>query len=449
MSGLFGTDGIRGLANDGLDIHQAQKIGLATGLVIGQAKGSRPVVAIGKDTRLSSDMLDAAIVAGLCAAGADVMVLGVVPTPAVAFITAQSKADAGIMLSASHNPFYDNGIKIFNGEGFKLSDNLEEQIETLILQEEPLPLCTHEKIGKVLRKNREWTKKYIDHLEKTAEGELSGLKVLIDCSHGAAFQTASSLFSRLDLDVTIRKDRPNGLNINENCGSTAPAFLQEAVVSGGYDLGIAFDGDADRCILVDEKGAIINGDKIMGVCAKALLEKGKLKHNTLVATVMSNLGLHDFAAKEGISLLCTGVGDRLVLEEMLKGGFVLGGEQSGHFIFLENATTGDGQLAAIKFLDILCAAKKPASELVREISTYPQELINITIEGSNEKKEAIMASKQLQEAIAETKAFLADKGRVLVRPSGTEPMIRVMVEAKEENIAKKTAENLANLIKAI
>ena len=449
MGKLFGTDGIRGVANDGLDIHLATKIGLATGLVIGQEKGERPIVVIGKDTRLSSDMLDSAIVAGLCAAGANVMVLGVAPTPAVAYVTAHSKADAGIVVSASHNPYPDNGIKIFNGEGFKLSDQLEEKIEALILQEEPLPLCTHGAIGKVLRKNKMWMAKYIDHLEQAAEGVLSGLKIFVDCSNGAASFTAPILFDRFDLDVEIFKNHPDGVNINEGCGSTDTRFLQKVVVAGGYDLGIAFDGDADRCILVDEKGGIIDGDKIMGVCAMALMEQGKLKHNTIVSTVMSNLGLHDFAAKKGLSLICTGVGDRLVLEKMLEGDYVFGGEQSGHLIFLDSSTTGDGQLAAIKFLSVLCAAKKPASALIEEIPSYPQELINVRVEGGNAKKEALMATAQLQTAIAEAEAALGGKGRILVRPSGTEPKIRVMVEAQEEKTARTVAETLANLIKTI
>jgi len=449
MGKLFGTDGIRGVANDGLDINLALKVGQAVAMVIGEEKQGRPIVAIGNDTRLSCDMLESAIVAGLCAAGANVMVLGVVPTPAVAFITVQAKADAGIVISASHNPYHDNGIKIFGAKGFKLSDALENKIEELVLGDEPLPLLTHDKIGQIIRKNQHWVEKYIDHLEESAEGEISGLKVFIDCSNGAASRTASDLFSRFDLDLEIVKAHPNGTNINDNCGSTDTTFLGKTVVSGGYDIGIAFDGDADRCIIVDEKGDIVDGDKIMGVCGMAMLQAGRLNHNTIVSTVMSNLGFHDFTKRHGISLICTSVGDRNVLEKMVEGGYALGGEQSGHVIFRAESTTGDGQLAAIKFLSILAASGKRVSELVEEITYYPQELINVTVTGGNPAKEAIMASEDLWAAIREEEAILGEKGRVLVRASGTEPKIRVMVEAEQEKVVKNTAKKLADLIKTL
>jgi len=450
MGRLFGTDGIRGVANEAqMDIHLALKVGQAVGIVMGEEAGRAPVVVIGKDTRLSSDMLDSAIVAGLCASGADVMVLGVVPTPAVAFITKQSKADAGIMISASHNPFYDNGIKIFNGGGFKLSDELEARVEDLILSDTPMPLLTHEKVGKVIRKNKDWVEKYVEHLADAAECEISGLKVFIDCSNGSASRTASELFSRFKLDLEIIKSHPNGTNINENCGSTNISFLSRAVVSGGYDIGIAFDGDADRCIIVDERGEEVDGDKIMGVIGLAMLRSGRLAKNTIVATVMSNLGFHDFAKRNDISLVCTAVGDRNVLEEMLRGGYALGGEQSGHLIFLEEATTGDGQLAAIKFLSELCATGKRVSELTQAIPYYPQVLINLPIQGGNEAKAAIMASAVLETAIREREALLGDRGRILVRASGTEPKIRVMVEADTEATAQEVAEELVEIIKSL
>jgi len=447
MGKLFGTDGIRGVANEDLDIHLAMKVGQAVGIVIREEKGSAPVFTIGKDTRLSGDMLESAIVAGLCASGADVMVLGVVPTPAVAFITAQSKADAGIVISASHNPFQDNGIKIFNGEGFKLSDELEGRIEELVLSASPLPSLTCEKIGKVLRKNQDWVERYIDHLANAAEAPISGLKVFLDCSNGAAARTASSLFSRFPLDLEIIKVNSNGVNINEQCGSTDTSFLRRAVVSEGYDIGIAFDGDADRCIIIDEKGNIVDGDHILGVCGLAMLREGRLQKNTIVATVMSNLGFHEFAKQNDISLECTAVGDRNVLEKMLEGGYVLGGEQSGHLIFLDHATTGDGQLAAIKFLSVLTASGKRVSELVDEIPRYPQVLINVAVSGGNEAKAAIMASERLRAAISEEEAALAGKGRILVRPSGTEAKIRVMVEAPTEEVAQGAAERLAEMIR--
>jgi len=447
MGKLFGTDGIRGVANVDLDINLAMRIGQAVGIVIGEEKGGAPIFTIGKDTRLSGDMLESALVAGLCASGANVMVLGVVPTPAVAYITAQSKADAGIVISASHNPFQDNGIKIFNGEGFKLSDEVEKRVEDLVLSGAPLPLGISEQIGKVLRKNQDWVEKYIDHLAAAVTCDLSGHKVFIDCSNGAAARTASQLFTRFKLDLEIVKDHPNGLNINDNCGSTNTAFLSRAVTSEGYDIGIAFDGDADRCIIVDECGNIVDGDKILGVCGLAMLREGKLTQNTIVATVMSNLGFHDFAKQNGISLVCTAVGDRNVREKMLEGGFVLGGEQSGHLIFLEQATTGDGQLAALKFLNVLAASGKRVSELVAEIPNYPQVLINVPISGGNAAKEAAMASEQLEDAISKEETALGHMGRVLVRPSGTEPLIRVMVEAETQEVADGTAERLANLIR--
>ena len=449
MGKLFGTDGIRGVANEDLDINLALKIGQAVGLVMGANAGRRPVVAIGKDTRLSSDMLDSAIVAGLCASGADVMVLGVVPTPAVAFITVQSGADAGIVISASHNPFQDNGIKIFGGAGFKLSDELEAEIEGLVLSDTPIPLCTHERVGKVLRKNKDWVEKYVEHVARAAEGQLAGLKVFIDCSNGAAARTASDLFSRFPLDLEIIKVHPNGLNINENCGSTDTSFLSRAVVSGHYDIGIAFDGDADRCIIIDELGSVVDGDKIMGVIGRRMLEQGRLKQNTIVATVMSNLGFHDFTKGLGIELVCTAVGDRNVLERMVADGYVLGGEQSGHLIFLEEATTGDGQLAAIKFLSALAQSGKRVSELVADIPHYPQVLLNLPIEGGIAAKEAVMASEALAQAVQAEEAALSGRGRILVRPSGTEPKIRVMVEAETEEIANSTAERLVEVIKTM
>jgi len=446
MKKLFGTDGIRGVANEGLDIHLAMKIGQAVGVVIGKEKGRAPVVAIGKDTRLSGDMLESAMVAGLCASGADVMVLGVVPTPAVAYVTIRAEADAGVMISASHNPFQDNGFKIFNGKGFKLSDELEQEVEALILGDTPMPLMTGDNIGKVLRKNKSWVEKYVNHLAGTAKPEVEGLKVFIDCSNGAAARTASDLFDQLKLDLEIIKAHPNGTNINDNYGSTDTTFLSRAVVSGGYDIGIAFDGDADRCIIIDEQGRIVDGDKILGACGHAMHKQGKLKHGTIVTTVMSNLGFHKFAKENGLTLLCANVGDRHVLEKMQQGGYNLGGEQSGHVIFSDDATTGDGQLASIQFLNVLAASGKTVSELVADMQDYPQVLINVPIAGGNTAKEAVMASPKLRIALAEEEATLTGRGRILVRPSGTEPLIRVMVEADEQELADSTAEKLAKLI---
>jgi len=449
MGKLFGTDGIRGVANDGLDIDTALRVGQAAATVLGRGRNKMPVIAIGKDTRLSCDMLESALVAGLCSAGANVMVLGVVPTPAVAFITKTAGAEAGIVISASHNPYSDNGIKIFNSDGFKLSDELEAQIEQLVLSPEPMPKMTHDRIGNILRKNKDYVEKYIDHVERAAEEEIKGLRVLVDCSNGAAARTASDLFSRFDIELEIMKDHPNGLNINDGCGSTHLEFLQNVLRSGSYDVGIAFDGDADRCILVDETGALVDGDKIMGICGMHMREQGTLKRNTIVTTVMSNLGFHMFAQKHGIDLICTSVGDRNVLEGMLAGGYNLGGEQSGHLIFLDDSTTGDGQLAAVKFLSILSASGKTVSQLAGEIPYYPQVLVNAHIEGGNAAKEAVMASEALAEAIEAEEQRLDGAGRVLVRPSGTEPLIRVMVEATEQDLAENVAQNLTGVIKSL
>lgn len=448
MGKLFGTDGIRGVANVDLNIDLAIRVGQAAAIVLAKGKTEKPVIAIGKDTRLSCDMLESALVAGICSAGADVMVLGIVPTPAVAYITKCAKADAGIVISASHNPFCDNGIKIFNGNGFKLSDELEAEIEELVLSEKRLSHMTHDKIGTILRKNKHYVEEYVDHLEQTANGKIRGLKVLIDCSNGAASRTAGDLFTRFDIEVEIMKDHPNGLNINDNCGSTHLEFLQNTMKGSQFDIGIAFDGDADRCLIIDENGNVVDGDRIMAVCATAMRSDGILKHNTVVATVMSNLGFRTYAENQGLSLITTSVGDRNVLEKMIEGGYNLGGEQSGHLIFLDEATTGDGQLAAIKFLRILSESGKKVSELVSDIPYYPQVLINTQVSGGNVAKDAIMASSVLKQAIRDEEERLGNDGRILVRPSGTEPLIRVMVEAVDGTLANLVAEKLTNIIKS-
>jgi len=446
---LFGTDGIRGVANAGLGIDLALRVGQASAVVLSQGKEKKPVIAIGKDTRISCDMLESALIAGMCSMGADVMVLGVVPTPAVAFITATTVADAGIVISASHNPYEYNGIKIFNSDGFKLSDELESEIEEIIFSGNSFKLKTGGEIGKVIRKNKDLVEKYIDHLERCADGEIAGHRVLIDCANGAAARTASSLFSRFNIDLEIMKDHPNGQNINSSCGSTHIDVLSNYVVTGKYDIGIAFDGDADRCIIVDEKGNVIDGDKIMGVCGLAMKKAGKLNKSTIVATVMSNLGFHNYARDNGIELVCTSVGDRNVLEKMLECGYNLGGEQSGHLIFLDESTTGDGQLAAIKFLSVLSATGKSVSELVKEFVQYPQVLMGVSLKSTGSDKEFIMTSGKLSAAIKSEESRLNGNGRILVRPSGTEALIRVMVEAANSEIADSIAINLTNIIKSL
>ncbi|MBQ2323400.1 MAG: phosphoglucosamine mutase, partial [Oscillospiraceae bacterium] len=405
-----------------------------------------PLVTIGKDTRISSDMLESALIAGLCAVGGDVMPLGVLPTPAVAYLTVSKGADAGIVISASHNPYEHNGIKVFNQFGYKLPDATEAKIEEKILSFADIPAATRDEIGVLHHGLRQAKEEYINHLAGTIESDLAGLRVLVDCSNGAASTTAPELFGRFKCFADFIHREPDGININDHCGSTHLESLAEQVVSGKYDIGVAFDGDADRCLMVDEKGHFIDGDKIMAVCGTDMKRRGKLSGNTIVATVMSNLGLHEFCRNSGIGLVCTSVGDRNVLEKMVECGYRIGGEQSGHMIFTEFATTGDGQLSALQFLQILAGAGIPASELVAPCPQYPQVLLNVPVSAERGVKESIMASEALKTAIAREEELLHGEGRILVRPSGTEALIRVMVEAKTEEIAQQSAEKLVKLI---
>ena len=443
MGKLFGTDGIRGVANETLTCDLAFRVGQAAAISLSRKSGEKPSVVIGKDTRISSDMLEAALIAGLTACGCNVTRLGVIPTPGVAYLTVSMHADAGIVISASHNPFEHNGIKMFSSEGFKLSDALEEEIETLILQGEPLPVKTHGALGQVMD-GAFLADRYLDHLASTV-APLPRMRVLIDCANGAASATARKLFSRFDLNVDIINDAPDGVNINEHCGSTHLEMLAERVREGDYALGLAFDGDADRCLAVDENGGEIDGDQIMAICADVLTRQGKLHGGGFVATVMSNIGLHKYCAERGLKLLCASVGDRNVLEMMQREGMALGGEQSGHIIFLEHMTTGDGQLAALQLLSILAQSGKKASELASAVTRYPQVLINVRV-GGNDAKKTIMESGALREQTQQAEALLGGNGRVLVRASGTEPLIRVMVEAGTEQTARETAELLAHAV---
>ena len=448
MGRLFGTDGIRGVVNAGLDARLAFQVGMAAAYVMAEAKGGgQPRFTIGKDTRISSDLLEGALVAGLCSAGADVLHLGVIPTPAVAWITVDAKADAGIVISASHNPFEHNGIKIFDHRGFKLSDALEGKIEEIVLSRTAVPLKTHGEIGRVIYADEKEAQDYIDYLVSTVDTDLSGLHILVDCANGAASATAARLFDRFpDLHTDVIHADPDGVNINHGCGSTHLDSLRAMVKAGGYDLGIAFDGDADRCLMVDETGEEIDGDQVVASCGLALKQEGKLPGNALVATVMSNMGLRVFCRENGIDLHCTYVGDRNVLEKMEACGYMLGGEQSGHTIFRKYATTGDGQLTALQFLSLLHKSGKRASELVAGCRRYPQVLINVPVAGQAQKS-AIMADPSIRDAVTAQEDAMAGTGRVLVRPSGTESLIRVMVEAQSEGDARNAAEALANIIK--
>lgn len=450
MGKLFGTDGIRGVVGENLTADLAFRVGQAVGVVLMEEKeGRRPTVVIGKDTRISSDMLEAALIAGLCSVGSDVKPVGDIPTPAVAYLTRQEKADAGIVVSASHNPYEHNGIKVFNSQGYKLSDELEERVEEKILSDRPMPLLTREKLGRRLHGMRQLKRDYIDFAASTIDSDLSGLRILVDCANGAASATAPELFGRFKAHTVFLNRTPDGVNINDRCGSTHLDMLAEQVVKEGYDIGVAFDGDADRCLLVDEKGGVIDGDKVMAVCALDMKQRGILRGNAIVATVMSNLGLHEFCRNYGLDLVCTAVGDRNVLEEMLRQDYRIGGEQSGHTIFTALETTGDGEVTALQFLQVLVRSGKRASELASVCASYPQTLINVEVPHSGGVKEQIMASQELAEAVKREEEALAGEGRVLVRASGTEALIRVMVEAKKEEISNSTANRLAGLIKSL
>ena len=449
MGKLFGTDGIRGVVGENLTADMAFRVGQAVATVLKEDKGSRPTVVIGKDTRVSSDMLEAALVAGICSVGGDVKPVGTIPTPAVAYLAVREKADAGIVISASHNPYEHNGIKVFSGEGYKLSDAVEERIEAHILSDAPMAQVTRGDIGRCYHGSEALREEYIDFVASTIESDLSGLKILCDCANGASSTTAPALFARFKAKTDFIHTEPDGVNINNGCGSTHLEKLASAVVAGGYDIGVAFDGDADRCLLVDENGQTIDGDKVMAVCATDMKRRGVLNGDTIVATVMSNLGLHEFCRNHGLNLVCTAVGDRNVLEEMLRHDYRIGGEQSGHTIFTALETTGDGEVTALQFLQVLAASGKKASELAACCATYPQVLVNVEVPHSGGVKEKIMASDALKEAVKQEEDALGGEGRVLVRPSGTEALIRVMVEAKTEEIASDVAQRLVNFIKSL
>lgn len=449
MGKLFGTDGIRGVVGENLTAELAFRVGQAIAAVLTEEKGSRPTILIGKDTRVSSDMLESALMAGICDQGGDVMPVGTIPTPAVAYLTIQEKADAGVVISASHNPYEHNGIKVFSGQGYKLPDDVEARIEEKILSEVPMSHRTGGEIGRRHHGMRQLKRDYIDFVASTIESDLAGLRILVDCANGAASATAPELFGRFRAHTDFIHRDPDGVNINNHCGSTHLEGLADAVRKGGYDIGVAFDGDADRCLLVDELGNTIDGDKVMAVCAADMKRRGKLNGNTIVATVMSNLGLHEFCRDNGIDLVCTNVGDRNVLEEMIRHDFRIGGEQSGHTIFTELETTGDGEVTALQFLRILAREGKKASELACLCATYPQVLVNVEVPHSGGVKEKIMASQELADAVAAEESALHGEGRVLVRASGTEALIRVMVEAKTAETARQVAAKLANFIKSL
>ncbi len=445
MGRLFGTDGARGVANTELTCELAMQIGRAAAMVLIEGDHQRPKVMIGADTRLSGEMLESALAAGLCSVGADVLLLGVVPTPAVAYLVKEYGYDAGIMISASHNPYEYNGIKIFQANGFKLPDMLENAIESIILDDVATPPAkVGAEIGTITRSETAHSD-YINHILSASEYRYNGMKVALDCANGSSSTTARKLFEYLGCECVVIGAEPNGININDQCGSTHVEALQKVVKENGCDVGFAFDGDADRLIAVDENGEIVDGDKIIALCAMDMKETGRLKNDTAVVTVMSNMGFFKFADENGIHCEKTKVGDRYVLENMLENGHSIGGEQSGHVIFLDYATTGDGQLTAVQILRALKRTGKTLSELSKVMEVFPQVLKNVRV--SNLGKIRFDDDKEIKIAISQAEEELGDTGRVLVRVSGTEPLVRVMLEGKDLNQINRLADEIAEVVR--
>ena len=445
MGRLFGTDGVRGVANKDLTCELAMKLGRAAAAVLTNKSTRHPRVIMGKDTRLSSDMLENAMAAGLCSVGASVVLLGVVPTPAVAYLVEKYKADAGIMISASHNSYEYNGIKIFSGDGFKLPDDLEERIESLILGEAPLPAAPADSDLGTVETAPNALRDYIDHVKSTVHFSLDGLEIALDCANGSSAMTAETLFTELGAKVHMLSNEPNGVNINDGCGSTHMEALVEYVKTHKVDAGIAFDGDADRCLAVDENGEPVDGDFIMAICGLDMKSRGKLNKNCIVGTIMTNLGFIKFCEANGIHFEATKVGDRYVLEEMLLENYSFGGEQSGHVIFRDFATTGDGQLTAAQLLSIMKRREAKLSSMTTVMERYPQTMKNIRV--SPEGKLAFYTDPKVKQAIDAATKTLAGNGRVIVRPSGTEPLLRVMVEGQDLALIEKIAEDISEVIK--
>lgn len=446
MGRLFGTDGARGVANTELSCELAMQIGRAAAMVLTDSnQGKRPVVMIGKDTRASGDMLEGALVAGLCSVGADVILLGVVPTPAVAYLVTKYGTDAGVMISASHNPCEYNGIKIFSGSGYKLPDEMENKIEAIVLDNVcEIPNPTGGGVGMVTHKY-DAVEEYIEHVASTINVRLDGLRIALDCANGSSSVTAEKLFTTLGANFEIFNSTPDGININEKCGSTHIEGLQQIVREQGFDAGFAFDGDADRCLAVDNEGKLVDGDYIMALLAEDMTERGTLSGNAIVGTILTNMGFHKFCADRGMNFIAAKVGDRYVLEEMLKNGYNLGGEQSGHIIFLDHCTTGDGQLTAVQICGLLARSGKKFSEFTSLITPYPQIMVNVRV--TTEGKAKLATCEAVNSAVAAAEAELGDTGRIIVRMSGTEPLIRVMTEGENEEQIIRIANELADVIK--
>ncbi len=444
MGRLFGTDGVRGVANSELTPELAYKIGRAGAYVLASETAHKPKILVGKDTRISGGLLESALVAGICSVGADAVIAGVIPTPAIAYLVRSEKFDAGVMISASHNPFEHNGIKYFSNQGYKLSDALEERIESIILDNaETIENPTHNNIG-TISYDLSLCDKYIDLAQGTVSTKFDGIKIAIDCANGSSSVTALKTLRALGAEVFVLNNTPDGVNINENCGSTHIENLCKFVKENDVDLGLAFDGDADRVLAVDENGELVDGDKIMAICAMDMRKKGTLKKDTIVATVMSNLGLFVMGDENGFNIEKTKVGDRYVLEKMLQDDYSLGGEQSGHIIFLEHNTTGDGLVTGLQLTAIVKESGKKLSELAKIMQVYPQVLINAKVKTEN--KEKYLEDDEICTEIANIEEQFKGSGRVLIRPSGTEPLVRVMIEGKDQAVITEKAEALAKLI---
>jgi phosphoglucosamine mutase len=442
MGKYFGTDGVRGVANSELTPELAFKLGRFGGYVLTKDK-DRPKVIIGRDTRISGHMLEGALVAGLLSIGAEVMRLGVISTPGVAYLTKAMGAQAGVMISASHNPVADNGIKFFGPDGFKLSDEQEFEIEALIdLPDDKLPRPVGSELGQVMD-YFEGGQKYLQFLKHTVDEDFSGIHIALDCANGATSSLATHLYADLDADLSTMGASPNGLNINAGVGSTHPESLAAMVKEKGADVGLSFDGDGDRLIAIDEKGNIVDGDQIMYICGKYMKEHGRLKHSTIVSTVMSNLGFYKGLESHGIHSIPTAVGDRYVVEEMKKNGFNLGGEQSGHIIFLDYNTTGDGLLTGLQLVNIMKATQKPLSELAGEMKKFPQKLVNVRVTDKNHVTDNV----RVKAVIEQVEQEMAGDGRILVRPSGTEPLVRVMAEAPSEEQCETYVNRIVAVVK--
>lgn len=447
MGKYFGTDGVRGEANVELTPEMAFKLGRFGGYVLSQHELGTPKVYVGRDTRISGQMLASSLISGLLSVGIEVYDLGVIATPGVAYLVKKDGASAGVMISASHNPALDNGIKFFGGDGYKLEDEKELEIEALIdAKEDTLPRPSAQGLG-MLHDYIEGVRKYQAFLKTTAEGNFEGYNVVLDTANGAAYTSARAVFADLEANLTVIGENPDGLNINVKVGSTHPEAMAKKVVETGSDLGLAFDGDADRLIAVDENGEIVDGDKIMFIVGKYLLGQGKLAQDTLVTTVMSNLGFHLALEEAGINSVITAVGDRYVVEEMKKNNYNFGGEQSGHMIFLDYNTTGDGQLSAIQLLKVMRETGKSLSELASEVTIYPQKLVNVRVKDNAAKKSA-MDVPAIQKVISEMETSMNGKGRILVRPSGTEPLLRVMAEAPTHEEVDHVVDTIVEVVEA-